>query len=102
VEELIDKQHGIRRFEISNDKWDEQVLRIGETVPHEKGGATPNRGSSPQTFQGLRSVASDFLPLSTSVYSATIDPRDLPYDVTASRCASIPKPKTPCLSVLTQ
>jgi hypothetical protein len=36
---------------ISPDKWDEQVLRIGETVSHEKDGAAPHRGSSLQTVK---------------------------------------------------
>jgi hypothetical protein len=34
---------------IGTDKWDEQVLRIGETVTHEKAIATTHRGSSTQT-----------------------------------------------------
>ena len=34
--------------EISPDKWDEQVLRIGETVTHEEANAAPHRGSSTQ------------------------------------------------------
>ena len=31
-------------------KWDEQVFKIGETVPHEKDSAAPHRRSSGQTF----------------------------------------------------
>ena len=31
---------------ISTEKWDEQVLRIGETVSHEKDGAAPHRRST--------------------------------------------------------
>lgn len=31
-------------------KWDEQVFKIGETVPHDKDSAAPHRGSSEQTF----------------------------------------------------
>jgi hypothetical protein len=34
---------------IGSDKWDEQVLRIGETVTHEKAIAAPHRGSPMQT-----------------------------------------------------
>jgi len=33
-------------------KWDEQVGLIGETVPHEKEGASPYRGSSTQQLEG--------------------------------------------------
>jgi hypothetical protein len=36
-------------FEIDPDKWDEQVLQIGETGTHEKPIAAPHRGSSTQT-----------------------------------------------------
>jgi transposase len=34
------------------DKWDEQVLRIGETIAYEKDDAGPHRGSSMQRLQG--------------------------------------------------
>jgi hypothetical protein len=37
---------------ISTEKWDEQVLRIGETVSHEKLVAARHRVSSTQTVQG--------------------------------------------------
>jgi hypothetical protein len=37
------------RRQISTDKWDEQVLQIGETGTHEKPIAAPHRGSSTQT-----------------------------------------------------
>jgi hypothetical protein len=37
--------------QISPAKWDEQVLRIGETVSHEEDGAAPHRGSTLQTVQ---------------------------------------------------
>jgi hypothetical protein len=30
---------------IRTDKWDEQVLRVGETVSHEEASAAPHRGS---------------------------------------------------------
>jgi len=33
------------------DKWDEQVLRKGETVSHEEDDGSPYRGSSMQAFQ---------------------------------------------------
>ncbi len=36
-------------FGIRTDKWDEQVLRIGETVTHEKAIAALHRRSSTQT-----------------------------------------------------
>jgi hypothetical protein len=35
-----------------NDKWDEQVLRVGETLAHEEASAAPHRGSPMQAVQG--------------------------------------------------
>jgi lipid-binding SYLF domain-containing protein len=45
---------GSASMDTDNDanKWDEQVLRIGETVTHEKASAAPHRGSPTQTVQG--------------------------------------------------
>jgi hypothetical protein len=54
--------------QISNDKWDEQVLRIGETVPHEKASAATHRGSSTQAVQGQ--------PMSSFPVSARVNRTD--------------------------
>ncbi len=43
---LTGKQSWPLRRADRTDKWDEQVLRIGETVTHEKPIAAPHRGSS--------------------------------------------------------